>query len=50
MERRVGMIHAMFAMVFERGSSTARMRAAPTCRRNPSMVVAMAVGWCAKSS
>ena len=37
-------------MVFERGSSTATMRAAPTRRRRPSIVVAIAVGWCAKSS
>ena len=31
-------------MVFERGSNTARMRAAPTLRRRPSMVVRIAVG------
>ncbi len=37
-------------MVCERGSSTAMMRAAPARRRSPSMVVAIAVGWCAKSS
>ena len=37
-------------MVFERGSKTARMRAAPTFLRSPSSVVRIAVGWCAKSS
>ena len=31
-------------IVFERGSSTARMRALPTLRRRPSSVVAIAVG------
>ena len=31
-------------MVFERGSSTARMRALPTLLRSPAMVVSMAVG------
>ncbi len=31
-------------IVFERGSRTARMRAAPTLRRRPATVVAMAVG------
>ena len=42
--------------VLERGSNTARMRGpAPTTpspmrRRSPSMVVRIAVGWCAKSS
>src|SRR6516225_236250 len=37
-------------IVLERGSNTARMRCAPTVRRRPSMVVRIAVGWCAKSS
>jgi hypothetical protein len=37
-------------MVFERGSSTAMMRASPTRRRSPCRVLAMAVGWWAKSS
>ena len=37
-------------IVLERGSNTARMRAAPTRRRSPLTVVRMAVGWCAKSS
>ena len=37
-------------MVLERISSTARMRPLPTRRRRPSTVVAIAVGWCAKSS
>ncbi len=37
-------------IVLERGSSTARIRAAPTLLRRPAIVSSMAVGWCAKSS
>src|SRR5712691_5487720 len=37
-------------IVLERSSRTAKMRALPTLSRRPETVVAMAVGWCAKSS
>jgi hypothetical protein len=35
---------------FERGSMATTMRPEPTRARRPASVVAIAVGWCAKSS
>ena len=37
-------------IVFERGSNTAIIRWLPTFPRKPASVLAIAVGWCAKSS